>query len=70
MLNNPKFFGFTLNPQIFLPVRNAIIGRGVKIYQWDILPITVKHVLKDIDWGFKGEIVDKYMTDHNFILTF
>ena len=28
------------------------IGRGVKRYQWDILPITGKHVLTDTDCGF------------------
>ena len=26
-----------LNPHIVLPVRNGIIGRGVKRYQWDII---------------------------------
>ena len=43
----------TLNPHNFLPVRNDIICRGVKRYPWDILPITVKLMMTDTDWGFK-----------------
>ena len=41
-----------LNPHNFLPVRNDIICRGVKRYQWDILPITVRHLMTDTVWWF------------------
>ena len=51
LLNHKKLY--TLNQHNFLPVRNDIICRGVKRYQWDVLPFTVKHMMTDTEWGFK-----------------
>ena len=33
--------------RVLLPGRKYIIVRGVKRYQWDILPITVRHEMTD-----------------------
>ena len=42
-----------LNPEFFFQEENIELCRGVKRYQLDILPITVKHALKDTHSGFK-----------------
>ena len=47
-----NIFRTGLNPHNFLPVRNDIICRSVKRYQWNILPITVKHMMTE--WGFNA----------------
>ena len=47
--------------------RKYIIGRGDKRYQWDILPISVRHVLTDTNTGFKTlEYISDCIAIHTF----